>query len=276
MRKINLAEYISRIPLGVKLFYYDFLGGRPVQKEEVYYGEHPKQYYRLYRGESTSKPIIFFIHGGGWWHGSPRVLGAIAKFFHKRGYTIVMPAYRLVPTARYPEQTKDIASAFSKVLEDLKLAHPSVVVMGFSAGGELATRLVFDQELHNAYGIDKKVFKSLITLAGVLDFMKCKNVYANLLIKNYLGDEMDQEGLNPIHLVQEATCPVLCLHGEKDEFIDKENSISLSERVKKIGGLSQLIYVKKAHHSDLVTLFIGKGRRETIKILEFIETGKVG
>ncbi|MDZ4907238.1 alpha/beta hydrolase, partial [Clostridium perfringens] len=135
--------------------------------------ENIKQYYRIYNGD-RDKPIIFFIHGGGWWHGSPKTSSCIGKFFNDLGYTVILPAYRLVPLYKYPIQINDIFKSIKCYLSsEENLESRKFIVVGFSAGGELATNLVFNSKKQLEFGIDKSIFKGMITLAGVLDFEKC-------------------------------------------------------------------------------------------------------
>ena len=57
-----------------------------------------------------------FVHGGGWWHGSPKTSSCIGKFFNDLGYNVVIPAYRLVPLYKYPTQINDVFAAVKDYL----------------------------------------------------------------------------------------------------------------------------------------------------------------
>lgn len=269
---LKIEEYLSRIPLMMKLIYYDCLGRQGLSYSDISYGTHKRQYYRLYRGNKKNLPTVFFIHGGGWWHGSPRFFSAIGKFFCKRGYTTVLPAYRLVPYATYPNQIEDIATAFSKFVASQDIKPKSIMVIGFSAGGELAARLVFDKKLQNKYNINPNVFSGMLSLAGVLDFETHQSSYAKLLIKNYLSGKYTSEETNPKRLIYKSNFPVFCVHGVRDKLIEPCNAISFAKRVKEVGGESYLYLIRGYHHSDILNLFIGKGQKETPTIIHFIRT----
>lgn len=274
MRINKIEEYISRIPLSLKLFHHDFAKKKHVRYKDVRYGIDRKHYYRLYPGTNPSFPLIFFIHGGGWWHGSPKVLTAIGHFFSGRGYTVVLPAYRLVPDYTYPKQIRDIMSAFSHVIKTLPNAcfNNQVAVIGFSAGGELGAHLVFDHVMQDKYGIDSGLFKCFISLSGVLDFTKCRSSHARRLIKNYLGQKYTPDKANPINIIkEEVKVPVLCIHGSKDKLIDVQNAISFATAINRHGGSAKVHMLKGYHHSDVMELLIGKGKEETYKLLDFIQ-----
>lgn len=268
----RIKEKFKMLPITYKILN-ENLQSKRVDFKSYKYGENIKQYYRVYNGD-RNKPIIFFIHGGGWWHGSPKTSSYIGKFFYDKGYTVVLPAYRLAPLYKYPEQINDIFTAISYYLSNqCKIENKKIIVMGFSAGGELATNLVFNLEKQKEFNIDKNIFSGLITLAGVLDFEKCISKHSVMLIENYLGKELSLTEVNPIKLLEnnDINIPVLCLHGKKDPLIDIENSISFADKLRELGKDVKLKILKDKYHSDIITLVIGKGENESKIILDFIE-----
>ena len=83
----------------------------------VKYGSDKKQYYKVYK-QNSNKPTIFFIHGGGWWQGSPSLYSGVGKYFFKHGYTVVLVGYRLVPHYRYPIQIEDAFKALRHYIKN--------------------------------------------------------------------------------------------------------------------------------------------------------------
>ncbi|WP_069997420.1 alpha/beta hydrolase [Cellulosilyticum sp. I15G10I2] len=274
MHNFKVEEHLSRMGLILKLFSHDLIQEKVIHHKDIKYGKNKRQYYRLYQGNNSKLPLIFFVHGGGWWHGSPKLVRAVGKFFYKQGYTVVLPAYRLVPRYTYPKQAEDVICAFSHVMKTFmdKDYNHQVVVIGFSAGGELGAHLVFDAKMHHKYGISDQVFKCFISLAGVLDFAKCKSSYAKHLIKNYVGKKYNKDVVNPKGLIRkEVRTPVMCMHGSKDKLIDIQNAISFSEAVNRHGGTAKVQMLKGYNHSDMMGLIVGKGRKETHILLDFIK-----
>lgn len=268
MLKNRIEEKLIMIPLVSKAFLIN-LKSKKNNFITYKYGENIKQYYRVFSGDKN-KPIILFIHGGGWWHGSPKTSSCIGKYFNDLGYTVVIPAYRLVPLYKYPTQINDVFTALKDYLTKEKVE--KIIVMGFSAGAELSTNLVFNREKQKEYEINKDIFKGLITLSGVLDFTKCKSKHSQRLIENYLGNENRSEDINPINLViNDINLKVLCIHGNKDPLIDIDNSISFVEKIKKLNGDAKLKIINRKHHSDIISLFLNKGEKESREILDFIE-----
>lgn len=267
----RIEEKIAMVPIMYRVLH-ENIQSRKNSFENFKYGENIKQYYRVYKGDKN-KPIILFIHGGGWWHGSPKTSSCIGKFFNDLGYNVVLPAYRLAPLYKYPTQIDDVFMALKDYLsKENDIENKKIIVIGFSAGGELAANIVFNLEKQKEFGIDNSIFKGLITLAGVLDFTKCISKHSINLIENYIGKNNLFEEKNPVNLIKEYnSIPVLCLHGNKDPLIDLENSISFVEKINSLNGNAKLEILDDKHHSDIISLVINKGEKESKIILDFIE-----
>lgn len=116
-------------------------------------------------------PVVFFIHGGGWGAGDKgmvngsgfgyRIEGAAAThgkplFFAQLGYVFVSANYRLLPDATIGEMAQDLAKAMAWVRNNIARygGDPSqVVVMGHSAGAQLAALLCTDESYLKAEGV---------------------------------------------------------------------------------------------------------------------------
>lgn len=273
MDKFAVEENFIRVPLAISTIKYNIIFDRNIKPKQIRYGIDIKQYYKIYNEKDNEKPVIFFIHGGGWWHGSPKMCTGIGKYFEKLGYTVVMPAYRLTPLYKYPKQIEDIYSAFVNYINDNEeYKNRGFVVMGFSAGGELAANLVFNKEMQKKYKIDSSILKGLITFSGVLNFEECISKHSKRLIKNYLGDNANINNTNPINLISEDNdIPVLCIHGDRDSLINKENSISFIEKVNSKKTIGEVVIIEGKHHSDINELIMGNGEEASKKIKNFID-----
>lgn len=275
MVKFQLEEILLRFPLVLRTFKYNVLAERKMKYKDFKYGENKRQYYRVFYGDNKKKPVIYFIHGGGWWHGSPRMYSSIGKFFCDLGYTVVLPGYRLAPKYKYPDQINDIFKVlehFNNNEETNCYNKNNIIVMGFSAGGELAANIVFNKSMQNKYNIDKNKFKGFISMSGVLDFNECTSVYSKILLYNYIKDKTYRNNINPVDLIDKKTeIPVLCLHGNKDPIINIRTSKSFIKKLNALGGPGEFYIVKGKHHSDITNLVMGHGQNESKKIVSFIE-----
>ena len=73
----------------------------------------------LYRqaGVATPRPLIVFMHGGGWAYSNPRAgaafvdLPVVLAHLAERGYVVASIAYRLSGEAPFPAQLEDLQAA---------------------------------------------------------------------------------------------------------------------------------------------------------------------
>jgi dipeptidyl aminopeptidase/acylaminoacyl peptidase len=269
MNKHRVKENALKFPLVYNIVKAN-LKDKGIRSKDIKYGDHKRQYYRIFNKEDNS-PIIFFVHGGSWWHGSPKRYSYIGKFFNKKGYSVVLISYRLVPYFTYPSQIDDIFKGFKHFLSNkvVKGDRDKIYVIGFSAGGELAANLVFNRYFHKKYNIDKNTFKKFISISGVLDFSKCTQRYAKTIIKNYINNK-DFDRKNPINLIKgDEKTPVLCIHGKQDSLINPECSISF---IKKINNpkSSRLAILDNMYHNNILNIIRGDERKESKIILDFL------
>lgn len=246
------------------------LKDRDIFSEDIKYGNHKRQYYRVFNYKENN-PIIFFVHGGSWWHGSPRRYSYVGKFFYKKGYNVVLISYRLVPYFTYPSQIDDIFKGFKHFLSNkyVKGNRDKIYVIGFSAGGELAANLVFNRCFHKKYNIDRNIFKKFVSISGVLDFSKCTQRYAKAIIKNYINNK-DFNLKNPINLLKgDEQIPVLCIHGKQDTLINPKCSISFIEKINN-SKLTRLVLLDNVYHSNILNIIRGNESKESKIILDFL------
>ncbi|OSB12237.1 hypothetical protein B2H97_03820 [Paraclostridium bifermentans] len=272
MNKNRLKESMLKVPLVYNIVTANIKDSN-IQSYDASYGNHKKQYYKFFNFDDKS-PIIFFVHGGSWWHGSPKRYSYIGKYFNKKGFNVVLISYRLVPKFTYPTQIDDIFNGFKHFLsnESVMGDRNKVYVMGYSAGGELAANLVFSDYFHKKYDIDKHVFKKFISISGVLNFRACTRKYAKSIIKNYAkGQNIDK--VNPINLIKgNEDIPVLCIHGKLDSLINPECSMSFVDKLNKINRakLAKLIILDNMYHSNILNIVRGNGKKDSKVILDFL------
>ncbi|HEY2037565.1 MAG TPA: alpha/beta hydrolase [Steroidobacteraceae bacterium] len=105
----------------------------------------------IYRQEGTGggypRPLVIYVHGGGWRHGDSRTTGAFTNFpgvlaaLAARGYVVASVDYRLSSEARYPAAVEDVNSAIAYLrlhAHEWGIDPARVVLWGASAGGYLA------------------------------------------------------------------------------------------------------------------------------------------
>ena len=97
-------------------------------------------------GGGRPRPLVIYVHGGGWRHGDSRTTGAFKNFprvlasLAARGYVVASIDYRLVGEARYPAAVRDVNSAIAYLrlhANEWGIDPTRIVLWGASAGGYL-------------------------------------------------------------------------------------------------------------------------------------------
>ncbi|WP_295770879.1 alpha/beta hydrolase [uncultured Mucilaginibacter sp.] len=109
-------------------------------------------------------PAIIIIHGGGWRSGNRIQHYALAQQLARQGFVCFTPAYRLSTDALYPAAVNDLKAAIAWVKSHAKKYNvdtKKLSVLGFSAGGQLATLL----------GTTEKNLMAIVDIDGTLAFI---------------------------------------------------------------------------------------------------------
>ncbi|KAG4108001.1 alpha/beta-hydrolase [Neocallimastix lanati (nom. inval.)] len=92
---------------------------------------------------SKRRPVVVYVHGGGWCEGSKDKESFMGKFFQKKGYVAVLINYRLYPeTENMDDMVEDIYDALQWTVENIGKYGGNakkISLMGHSAGAHLAT-----------------------------------------------------------------------------------------------------------------------------------------
>jgi len=138
LTQTSISPIVARVMLGRSL---------PLRKitDVVIPGRHGNIPLRLYFPVRQSVGVIVFFHGGGWIGGNFQTHDALCRrLAHESGVLVIAVGYRLAP--RYPfavplEDGYDTLVWVIQHTESLDVDANSLVVMGDSAGGNLAAAL---------------------------------------------------------------------------------------------------------------------------------------
>lgn len=140
--------------------------------------------------ENTPLPVIFDIHGGGWYYGDKELNKIYALNLAADGrFKVVNLSYRLTPEATLGQQLKDVAEAvdyFVGRAREYAFDRENIFVTGDSAGGNLAGMLAkapFNPRLREYYAIDPPTFNAV----GFTSAAFCLSGYNRPLIKSYFA-----------------------------------------------------------------------------------------
>jgi len=237
--------------------------------------------------KKLSYPLIVWIHGGAWMvndkYADMGYMTNTVKLFMDNGYAVASIDYRYSTTAPFPAQIQDCNQAIEFLYENApqyNIDDSRIALIGFSSGGHLASLLGLSNNNHvKAFYPKGKEPKFKINL--VLDFYgpsdfstlkgnddKTSRNPVTLLLGASVPDRPDlARKASPITYIDKNDPPFLIVHGEKDESVNPEQSVLLSDKLKKAGVKNELIIVPGAPHYGV--MFDGEFIRK--RVLDFLD-----
>lgn len=208
-------------------------------------------------------PLVYFLHGGSWRHGSPGDFRAVGRFLARNGYVTALGGYRLLPDSVFPAQLHDAVDGTAEAVRHLKdTGRPpgAVVLAGQSAGAHLAALAAFDVETRRRRGLGDLPLSGVLAVSGVLDLeVLCPDRSACPLVRELMGGDDGWECADPARFVHGGPMiPVLALHGSRDPLVPVEVAASFVLRANGAEG-DHAVFVAdpRGHHSDLLRVFFG-------------------
>jgi len=141
-------------------------------KRDIPYADkpHERQVLDIYSPAGAKNlPVVFWIHGGGWQAGDKSSVQVKPQAFMEKGFVFVSTNYRLLPDV-------EIATIFQDVARSLHWVHDHIaehggdpkrlLVMGHSAGAQLAALMCIDDRYLKAEGLSLDVIKCCVPVDG--------------------------------------------------------------------------------------------------------------
>jgi acetyl esterase/lipase len=119
--------------------------------------------------DAKDLPVVFWIHGGGWQTGDKREVQRKPQAFTTKGYVFVSTNYRLLPTVDMGTIVRDVAKAARWVHDHIAEygGDPNrLIVMGHSAGAQLAALICTDDRYLKAEGLSLAIVKGCVPVDG--------------------------------------------------------------------------------------------------------------
>ncbi len=121
------------------------------------------------QGDGAKRPILLYIHGGGWAIGDKRLVQHKPEWANAHGWVFVSVNYRLSPRVEHPEHARDVAEAIAYVHEHAAQwgGDPEqIVIMGHSAGAHLAAIVASEESLLGAHDLKPSDLAGVVLLDG--------------------------------------------------------------------------------------------------------------
>jgi acetyl esterase/lipase len=247
-RRIQFSDGVVGLP---DLTYSIIQGYRPLRLD-------------LYRQsqQTSPRPLVVYVHGGGWREGHTRNSGAFENFpgvlasLAARGYVVASVEYRLSGEAHFPAALQDVKAAIRWLREhagDYGIDATRAVVWGGSAGGQLAalTGVTCDAKSK------AECVQGVVAWYGVFDFTTLDNALRDprSAPAQYFGctaagcDQNKLRAASAIHFVDASDPPMLLIHGDRDHVVPVEQSRRFYKALSAKGVKAELVEISGADHS---------------------------
>ena len=198
----------------------DMLDGVDVVRD-IHYGEHDRHRLDVFTkaGESHLKPVLLFVHGGGFIAGDKHSEGSpfysnIPAWAVKNGFAGVNMTYRLAPDHPWPAGSEDIHQAVAWIHANGHshgLDANNIILMGQSAGGAHTACYLAHPDVRNGkpHGL-----KGAVLLSAVYDYVTMPTTEKELA---YVGpDETLYHQRSSLEGMLEVDIPLLVTMAEFD------------------------------------------------------------
>jgi acetyl esterase/lipase len=147
-------------------------GAEPKVTRDIPYAQpaHERQVLDVYAPtQARNRPVVFWIHGGGWQAGDKSSVQLKPQAFVDRDFVFVSTNYRLLPNVEMGDINRDIAKSIRWVHDHIA-EHggdpQQILVMGHSAGAQLAALVSIDDRYLKAEGLSLNIIKGCVPVDG--------------------------------------------------------------------------------------------------------------
>ena len=221
---------------------------RPKGTHQVKYGDDPSQFAELTLPDATPRGVVVAIHGGFWKaeygieYARPLVPSLVGA-----GWAVWAIEYRRVGPpgsgggGGTPETFDDVAAAIDS-LQDQDVDLSTVIALGHSAGGHLATWAAGRKDA-------KVPITAVVSQAGVLDLVAAAEAHLGSdAVQALLGHEPGPADArwDPYQQVP-LDVPVHCVHGRDDTIVPLDQSERYVAAATAAGATAELTKVDGDH-----------------------------
>jgi triacylglycerol lipase len=249
-------------------------------EREVKYGPADRHLLDVFTPEanSSSRPVLIYIHGGGFIAGNKRTPGSpfydnIMLWAVKSGFVGVNATYRLAPQSPYPAGAEDLAAVIAWVAAKIseRGGDPArIYLVGQSAGAVHVANYVSHPEF---YKVRDGGLAGAVMVSGIYD-----------LTASPVGDaEISYFGSDPSRYAERSSLqgllttkiPLMITAAELDppRFVEQFELLKQASCKRTSGCVHTFMLPQHSHISEVYAINT-EDTRLTNEILEFVKTGK--
>jgi len=198
--------------------------------------------------DTRGRPVIVWVHGGGWEAGSRRRLGGelqsgwIIERMVLAGFAVALVDYRLTAEATFPAPADDVRAAVAWLAghrDDFGLDTTRLALWGESAGAHLA--LIVGATA--AAGIGEARVRAVVDWYGPVDLPALYAGGGN----GALSGTWASPAASPVNVITAAMPPTLIVHGRDDDLVPPAQSRQLHELLDWLGVVNEHVESEGGH-----------------------------
>lgn len=252
-------------------------------QRECAYGPDPRHTLDVFcprtqeRSAQQPRPIIVFVHGGGYTRGTKSLNGVVYDnvlyWFARQGFVGFNIEYRLAPQAQYPSGAKDLSASLQWITENAQTynADPNrIIIIGHSAGGTHVASYMLDPVIGET------------PLAGVCGFVLLSaRLRADLHPENpnaknvaaYFGEDAQLlEKRSPMSFTHRCKVPVFVGIAQfENKFLDQYGVEFALKIAQQTGKMPRFFQSQYHNHTSIVAHFGTEDNEFGNEIMDFIE-----
>ena len=210
------------------------------------------------------RPLLVYIHGGGWEAGSKNDAGVLPPLITDGNYVGASVGYRLTNQAHWPAQIHDCKAAIRWLRAhsaEYGIDPERIAVYGISAGGHLVSLLgtttgdgpkELEGDIGAHVGVSTKV-ACVINFCGPCDFITFAGKGSQISVESpgtaitkLLGGPLSANkdaavAASPVTHITKNDPPFLHIHGTKDPLVPYDQAMEFNAALKKAGVPSTLL-----------------------------------
>ncbi|MBP0638681.1 alpha/beta hydrolase [Cupriavidus sp. AcVe19-6a] len=226
-----------------------FRASHPV-REDLAYGDDPKQSLDFFPAATPRRPLLVFIHGGYWQSLDKSDFSYVAAPYLRRDINVAVVNYRLAPDVPMAAIVRDNQEALAwlyRQAEALGFDGDRIFVSGHSAGGHLTATMAGTH--WEQFGVPADLVKGGCAISGLYDLEPIRLCYLNKVVRL---TPADVAAYSPVYHLPTARLPMILTVGgdESDEYhrLQAQYAALLREQ----GIEAEVVVQARGHHFDAV------------------------
>ena len=226
-----------------------------------------------------SSPLVIVIHGGSWQGGDSKQLPELNSYLAEKGFNVAAINYRLAPAYKAPspvEDTRDVLNYFLSRSAELNIDSNNIVLLGRSAGAQIALNAAYDFKLPNIKGVVSYYGPADMVWGGQIKVSKLV-LNTDLIYGNYFGGtykQVPQKFVESSALVSadKLSPPTLLIHGNIDPLVFYLHAVHLQKKLNELKVPNYFLQLPFATHGCDYSLKGPAGQVCTYAVERFIKS----